>query len=380
MGQRTLAVDARVRPEVDEDHLAPQLAQAQRLVTGRVEPCRDAREIGRTPEVRKVRLAGHEHRGLLVGRAFRGRGGRRGGGPGREVTALRITRVGRGTRRLLPLELRVGRRELVLMFAAQLAQLRAGGADRLDVVLERRGVAGHIALEGPEPVEGDGERRDGEHDAGHPAHRGQVRAQSFPVLGGPFGEHGEHEQRHGDPGGVDERHEDGREPDMVAGGRHRDRGQDRPGAGHEDEAQAQPEDEASPLVGVARGAQPGERPLNDVPDGGDHEADGKNSEHGDPQPEQEVLREVQEAEHRAGEEDGQAEAGDQPGDDQVRPGAAGRGRASGHDHRDDRHDARGEAGDEATEERDDEQLTHGRRSSARNRSLALLDSACPRRS
>ncbi len=112
------------------------------------------------------------------------------------------------------------------------------------------------------------------------------------MLGGPFGDHGEREQRHRDSGGIDERHEDGRQADTVMGGGDRDGGQDRSGAGHEDETQAQPEHESSALVGVARAAQPGERPLNQLPDLGDHEADGEEPEHGDPEPEQEVLWKV----------------------------------------------------------------------------------------
>ncbi len=64
-------------------------------------------------------------------------------------------------------------------------------------------------------------------------------------------------------------------------GRHRNRGEDRAGAGHEDEAEAQAENEAAPFVGVARGAQPGKRPLNDFAELGDQESDGQQTEQGD---------------------------------------------------------------------------------------------------
>ena len=110
---------------------------------------------------------------------------------------------------------------------------------------------------------------------------------------------------------------------MVVCGRHRDRRQHRSGTRHEDEAEAQAQDEAAALVGVARRAQPGERALNDLADPRDEEAHRQQPEQGDAQPEQEVLGQVEEAEQRAGEEDGEAEAHDQPGDDHVGPPLAG---------------------------------------------------------
>ena len=45
VGQGALAVDTGVGPEVHQDHLAPQLGQAERLAAGRVQPADDPGEV-----------------------------------------------------------------------------------------------------------------------------------------------------------------------------------------------------------------------------------------------------------------------------------------------------------------------------------------------
>ena len=143
-----------------------------------------------------------------------------GGGPGRRGASwsssapaarcplCELPCVGGGAGRLLSLQPGVGGGELVLVLAAQMLQLGAGGAGRLNVVLERGGVAGDVALQRAEPVEGDGQRGDAQHDAGHLADRGQVAAQRRPRRGGALGHHGQHEERDGDAERVEERDEE----------------------------------------------------------------------------------------------------------------------------------------------------------------------------
>ena len=291
----------------------------------------------------------------------------------RQVATLRVALVGRGAGRLLALEPGVGGGELVLVLAAQVLQLGAGGTGRFDVVLQRAGVAGDVALQCAEPVERDGQRGNAQHDAGHLAHGGQVAAQRGPRRRGALGDHRQHEERHGDAQRVEEGDEERGRARVMVRGRHGDGGEDRSGARHEDEAEAQSQNEAAAFVGVARRAQPGEGPLNDLADLGDQEAHGQQPEQGDAQPEQEVLGEVEESEQRAGEEDGEAEAHHQPGDDHVGAPFARSRRTAGHDDGDDGDDAGGQPGDQPTEERDDEELTHGSRSVAdRERAPVLL--------
>ena len=290
-----------------------------------------------------------------------------------QVPALRVALVGGGAGGLLALEAGIGGGELVLVLAAEVLQLRAGGAGGLNVVFQGAGVAGDIALQGAEPVEGDGQRGHTEHDAGDLADGGEVAAQGRPRRRGALGDHRQHEQRDGDAQRVEERDEERRCSRMMVRGGHRDRRQHRSGARHEDEAEAQAQDEAAALVRVARRAQPGEGTLNDLTELGDEESHRQQTEQGDAQPEQEVLGQMEEAEQRAGKEDGEAEAHHQPGDDDVGPPLARSGRSTRHDDGNDGNDAGGEPGDQPTEEGDDQELTHGSRFLAdREQAPALL--------
>ncbi len=109
----------------------------------------------------------------------------------------------------------------------------------------------------------------------------------------------------------------------------------------------------------------------------DEESHRQQTEQGDPQPEQEVLGQMEEAEQRAGKEDGDAEADHQPGDDDVGPPLARSGRSTGHDDRNDGNDAGGEPGDQPTEKGDDQEFTHGSRFLAdREEAPALLLLGC----
>ena len=296
--------------------------------------------------------------------------------PRRQVSTLRISHVGCRAGRLLPLQVGVGRGELVLVLAAEVLQLRAGGTGRFDVVLEGAGVAGNVALQGAEPVEGDGQRGDTKNDTGHLAHSGEMAAQRGPGRRGALGDHRQHEEGDGDAQRVEERHQERGHACMMVCGRHRNRREDRSGAGHEDQTETQAQDEAASLVGVARRAQPSERPLYDLADLGDQKAHRQQSEQGDAQPEQEVLGQVEKTEQRAGEQDGEAEAHHQPRDDHVGPPLARSRRTARHDDGNDGNDAGRQPGDQSTEERNDEELTHVSRSAAipwRALGLLLLD-------
>ena len=101
---------------------------------------------------------------------------------------------------------------------------------RFDVVLQCAGVARHVALQSAEPVEGDGQRGDAQHHAGHLAHGGQVAAQRRPGRRGALGHDRQDEQRHGDAEGVEERDEKRGRADVMVRGRHRDGGEHRSGA------------------------------------------------------------------------------------------------------------------------------------------------------
>ena len=288
------------------------------------------------------------------------------------MPALGVARVRGGAGRLLALQPSVGGGELVLALAAQMPQLRARRTGGLNVVLEGRRVAGHVALQRTEPVEGDGQGGDTEHHAGHPPHGREVAAQGAPRGRGPLRHQRQHEEGHGDARRVEQGDEQRCRAHPVMGGGHRDGREHRPGAGHEDEPEAQPEDEAATLGRVAGCAEPGERPLNELAHPGDEEPDRQQAEHGHTEPEQQVLGEMEEAEDGRREEDRQAEAHDHAGDDHVGTGLARARRPAGHHDGDDRDDAGGEARDQPAEERDDEQLSHGNCSRAAGRSAPAL--------
>ena len=147
----------------------------------------------------------------------------------------------------------------------------------------------------------------------------------------------------------------------VVGGGHRDGGEHRSGAGHEDEPETHPEDEAAALGRVAGRPEPRERPLDELAHPRDEEPHREQAEHGDPEPEQQVLGEMEETQDGRREEDREAEAHDHAGDDHVGTRLARARRAAGHHDGDDRDDAGGEPGDQSAEERDDEEFSHGTR-------------------
>ncbi len=253
----------------------------------------------------------------------------------------------------------IGRGELVLVLAAEMLELDARRVGRLNVIFERVRVPGNITLEPAEPVEGDGQRGDAEHHARDLAHGGQMAAQGRPRRG-PLGQDRQYEERQGEPKGIEERDQEGAAAYAMVVRGHRDGGEHRAGAGDEDGTKAQAEEKPATLSRIARRAQPGERSLEQLAHSGDHQPDRDGAEQSHPQPEEEVLREVEEAEQGGGEEHRQAEAQDESTDDEEGPGAAGARGSPGHDDREDRDDARRESGDQPAQEGNDDKFTHGR--------------------
>jgi len=79
-------------------------------------------------------------------------------------------------------------------------------------------------------------------------------------------DHGEEEKRKGGAYRVKDGDEERRGIYPVVRCRNRNGGQHRPGAGHEDQTQAETQNESTTGVGEARGAQPSERPFDPLPD------------------------------------------------------------------------------------------------------------------
>jgi hypothetical protein len=289
------------------------------------------------------------------------------------MPALRLTGIGGRAGCLLPLETCIRRRELVLVLATQVLELDTRRVGRLNVVLQRVRISGYVTLERTEPVEGDGERGDAQHNPCHFADRRQVPTERRPGRRA-LGQQSEDEQGQGEPNGIKERDHNGRAPNAMVVGRHGDGREHRAGAGDEDGSEAEAEKEATTLGGVARGTQPGERPLDELAYSGNHQPDRDRTEHGHTQPEEEVLREVEETQQRRGEKHGQAEAQDKAGDDEEWPGAVAARRAARQDNRDHRNDAGREPGDQPAQERDDNELSHRRRIPSVALPLALLGS------
>ena len=194
VGEGTLAVDARVGPEVDQHHLALQLGQGQRLVAWRVEPAHDAGEVRGLAQVGQH---GHlDRRGRLLG-------------------------------------------ELIGLLPVERLDLFGDGPTAFEVVFERRGVARHIALQRVEEPHGESQGGDRQDRPGHLANDRQVHAKLLPPADGSLRQHGEEKKGEGRPDRIEERDDEGREADAVVRLGGGDGGQDRAGAWHEDKAQAE---------------------------------------------------------------------------------------------------------------------------------------------
>ena len=160
--------------------------------------------------------------------------------------------------------------------------------------------------------------------ADHPKSPGVV-----PKRSGPPGQlaarHGHRQQRHGGAGreGGGEEH---RSPAHAVGGSdHGDGRQDRPRAGHEQQAAGQPHDQAGRRPARLAGADPGERTLDQLAQAGHQKAEADDHEHRDPRVAEEVLGQVQRRQDLRSGQDQEAETDHQTSDHRHRaePGGSG---------------------------------------------------------
>ncbi len=298
--ERAQAVDARVRPEVDEHHLAPQSGERERL---RVDPG----------------SVGVERRSRPV--------------------------VGEGSCRRLP-----GRQGGPA--AADLVELAAGGAAVLDLALQERRVAGRHRRQVVVDVEHEPERDQADERTRGGADRCRMSPQPGRRLAAAACDR-EHRQRRSHR--VGDREEDGAQPDVVVRGDDRDGRQHRPRARHEDEAEGRPEEEAAacPLRPETREGR--ERPLQQDRRLRHEQRHGQHEQEHDRGVPQEVLRQAQLVQEPRGEQREDAEAGDETGDDAQR--LAARGPAREQDRQHGQH-ARRDGGDDSREQPDAEQDEH----------------------
>jgi len=145
---------------------------------------------------------------------------------------------------------------------------------------------------------------------------------------------------------------------------HGDGRQHRPGARHEQQPEAQSEYDAVAVRVDLAAADPDERPFQQLTEPVPDQSDTDQHEDDDPGVTEQVLRQVQGAEHERTEQRGQAETHNQPEDHAVGPPGPGApvcpGRARGQHDRQHREDARGDARDHAGQKPDDDQRDHGR--------------------
>jgi hypothetical protein len=280
VGERPQAVDAGVRPEVDQDDLAAELRQRQRLG---VEPPVDAREVRSLAEVAQLTFRQH-----------------------------------------------------VAIACQQAVELALGRARPLHA-LEGVGVAGHVRGQAEvEPEDHEhGHARD--HPAESLANPGRVRAQCARVDAALPGER-EEEKDDSRAERVRERHEHGLEREPARGCESRDRRDHWARAGCEEKAEAHSEEE--PAADIARSATPErlEGPFDQPAQLWDQEREADEEDDPDGDVAQEVVRKVQGGQKRSRREGERGETRDEARDDGVRPLPAAA-RTPGEDDRKDREDA-----------------------------------------
>jgi hypothetical protein len=308
--QRAQAVDARVRPEVDQDDAAAQAGDRQRTPAGRVEPRDDAVEVGRRPEDGQAGRGGPDDGRL--------------GEPWRadEAVELPLHRV----------------RALERADAGREARRRRREPGRDVGQEEQRGAGEHEPERLTEPWR-----------AG--AERGQPLERALPAEG-------EQQHRHGRAERVRGGHGDEAGGDALAGGERRDRAEHRTGARRPHEAEADAEQEAAAdAVRSQRREPPGgaarerpERPSRELAEPRpDHREADQRDQH-DGRVEEQVLRQPEGAlEARGGErEDRERDREAERDPDRAATAAARAARQDDGQHRQDaRCEHRRRAGDQA---------------------------------
>ena len=275
--ERAQAVDARIRPEVDQDHLAAQLVQRKRPC---VQPADDARD--------RRRLAVVREQASLLGR-----------------DALRVTAAGN----LCELPLRRDR--------------------ALDLLLQALGVPGDRGLQRPVGAERDRERGRADEHPGNPAdeHRPRAERECDPAPG-----ESDAEQRHCGARGIAHRQHHAVEADVAASGDHGHGGEHGPCAGDEHEPEARAEQKAAAERGRRTPRERGERPRYELAGTGPEERQRDDEEQRDREVAEQVLRQPREVEQPGGEEREDGEARHDARDDRERPSS---GRPAGEHDRED---------------------------------------------
>ena len=297
--KRAQAVDARVRPEVDQDHAPAQVGE--RLGAG-VEPARDAAEL-------RGRAVVLEH--ALAAPGCLGRAG-----------------------------------------AGQLTQLALCSRRALEPVLQRLGVAGNPGLEVLVDPERHRERGGADEHACRATDGDRVRAEGSrgPLAGERDREHGQ-----GRAGRVGQREQHAFEADLAVGGDHADGGEHGSRAGDEDEPEAGAEEEAAAEVARAAACERLQRAGDELAHLRHEQRQRDEEEERDREVPQQVLRQSEPVEQPGREEREDGEADDDARDDRERPPP---GRAAREHDRQHRQDAGRERRDDPGDEADREQDQH----------------------
>ncbi|CAG7417027.1 hypothetical protein PICSAR39_03118 [Mycobacterium avium subsp. paratuberculosis] len=318
-----LAVDARVCPEVDQDHLAAHHRRVERFAVRGVEPPGDPGERGRRPAPLQLRRPV----GTVGQRPAAG-----------DVVRAQLQRAALGRRR---------------PGWAQTA-LNVVGAQP---VLHRGGVVGDGTLQHRGQVE---HQRDGQHDHRDPAgdlYRPLPAAERRDPLGdAPAGQR-EGQQRQRVSGGERRGQHQRAGADRGGAAGHHDRGKHRSGARHVQRAQRQAQAEtvcAGPTLALR---QVGERSLDQLLQRREDQSQPDDGQHHQGGPPDRILGQVQRRQQRRADQGGHAEAAHQARDHQVGPRRGAHAapvavHAGQQDHRQHRQDARRDPGDQAAEEPD----------------------------
>ena len=252
VGERSLAVDARVGPEVHQHDLPAQALQRQRLAALRVEPCGDARELRRGPAL-----------GESLGIAGRG------------VAFAR------------------GERAVVGFGVAQLVELVEGERVPFDVVLERVGVARDELLHAAGEIEAQGDAHHDEQRAAYRAQMTRAPGEAAVAFDQPVPGQRDAEQGHRRAGGEDEAQQQAVETDAVVrpqGGNGR---QHRSRTGHEHRAQAQAEEERGPSGARRRPGEAGEGSFKHPLESRDQESHPEEEQQHEAEVSQQILWQTQ---------------------------------------------------------------------------------------
>ena len=299
VGQRADAVDAGIRPEVDQDDLAAERREGERLG---VEPLPDPAEIGSLPVVLQ----------------------------------------------LAALEMALARQEGVDAILSGCALLQT---------LQRLRVAGHVGGELHVEAESHDDRHRHDHAAERAADQRRPGAQSSQVHP-PLRRDGEEQQNESGPERVRQRHEHALDREALRRRQHGDRRDHRPGTGREEEPEADAQQEPAPQAARVAPPERLEWPLDERAEPRPEERETHQEDDSDGDVAKEVVGEPERREERRRHEREQREAPHEPRDDRVGPPPVARSPA-GEDDWQNRQDTGRDRRDDASHERDADKQAHG---------------------